>query len=196
VNVAFHAGLALAKAPERSLYKDRDVVVAAIQSKRPDMLAHRRRFALAAGPYEMDQSTPHDPRQDIRVSRPVFVRRFDQSVRWTMTVENRNPLVAYRDVLHVTIYRLADGAEVQRHELIKDILQPCEVRDIEFNDGFVREKFVTATVQVVAAEGLLPLTPRERGVEADQRIRETLPVAARWQTSPPRRAWPWIRPSP
>jgi hypothetical protein len=80
--------------------------------------------------------------------------------------------------------------------LIKDILQPCEVRDVEFNDGFVREKFVTATVQVVAAEGLLPLTPRERGVEADQRIRETLPVAARWQTSPPRRAWPWIRPSP
>jgi hypothetical protein len=159
VNVAFHAGLALAKAPERSLYKDRDVVVAAIQSKRPDMLAHRRPFALDAGPYEMDQSTPHDPRQDIRVTRPVFVRRFDQSVRWTMTVENRNPLVAYRDLLHVTTYRLADGSELQRHELIKDIIQPCEVRDVEFNDGFVREKFVTATVQVVAAEALLPLTP-------------------------------------
>lgn len=50
LNVAFHAGLAWTQAPERSLYKNRGVVAAAVRLKEPEMVAHRRDFAIDGGP--------------------------------------------------------------------------------------------------------------------------------------------------
>ncbi len=46
----FQAGLVLARAPERSLYKDRRVVAEAIRHRNPEMLGHRRPFARDADP--------------------------------------------------------------------------------------------------------------------------------------------------
>src|SRR5947207_15665305 len=50
LNIGFHAGLAVAQAPELSLYKNRKVVAAAVRLKEPEMFAHRRDFAIGCGP--------------------------------------------------------------------------------------------------------------------------------------------------
>ena len=155
-NVVFHTGLAIVQFPDRSLYKRRDVVVAAIRSKNFEMIGHRRPFALDAGPYQLDPAIPRDVQRDVVFSGAAFTRRFDGSVHWSFRVENRNPRVAYRDILYYTTYRRADGSEVQRHEFIKDIFEPCDNRAVELNDGYVRTDFVDATIRMVAAEAIAP----------------------------------------
>jgi hypothetical protein len=159
-NVAFHAGLAVAQAPDKSLYKHRDVVMAAIEERRPDIFAHRRAFAIDAGPYSLDPATPHDPVRDIVVSAATYSRRWGSSVHWTVTVANENPRVAYRDLLYFTTYRTASGSVVERHEFIKDIFKACETRVVELNDGYVNATFEDASFRIVAAEALLPSDTR------------------------------------
>ena len=46
---------------------------------------------------------------------------------------------------------------LQRHERIKDIFQPGVVTTLEVNDGRVATPFASATIEVLAAEALLPL---------------------------------------
>ena len=59
VNIAFHAGQAWIQAPEDSLYRNREVVAAAIRLKQPEMFAHRRPFAIDGGPLALqDPSRP------------------------------------------------------------------------------------------------------------------------------------------
>jgi hypothetical protein len=159
-NVAFHAGLAVAQAPDKSLYKHRDVVVAAIEERRPDIFAHRRAFAIDAGPYTLDAATPHDPARDVVVSAATYSRRWGSSVHWTVTVVNHNPRVAYRDLLYFTTYRTASGSVVERHEFIKDIFKACETRVVELNDGYVNTTFEDASFRIVAAEALVPSDTR------------------------------------
>jgi hypothetical protein len=77
---------------------------------------------------------------------------------WNVTLRNDNPRVAFRDVLYQTSYRDAHGQVVeQRHERIKDIFQPGAVATLEVNDGRVTTPFASATIEVLAAEALLPL---------------------------------------
>src|SRR5712692_11235801 len=72
-NIAFHAGLAIAQAPVKSLYKHRALVAAAIRLKQPEMFAHRRGFASDGGPPALaDPSRPYDPRHDIVVINPRY----------------------------------------------------------------------------------------------------------------------------
>ncbi|HEX7136312.1 MAG TPA: hypothetical protein VF219_00625 [Vicinamibacterales bacterium] len=156
INVAFHAGLAIAQAPEKSLYKHRDIVVDAIQTRRPDVLAHRRPFAIDAGPYAMGAETPHDPPRDIVVERATFSRRPGTAVHWSVMLANQNRQVAYRDILYFTTYRTAGGQVIERHEFIKDIFKTCESRVVELNDGYVGVPFENATFRVVSAEALRP----------------------------------------
>jgi hypothetical protein len=160
VNIAFHAGLAVAQAPEKSLYKHRDIVVAAIETKQPEVLAHRRPFATDAGPYALGGDAPHDPVRDIVVERAVFSRRYGTAVHWTLTLANRNPKVAYRDILYFTTYRTADGRAIERHEFIKDIFKTCESRVVDLNDGYVGVPFEDATFRVAFAEALQPSDTR------------------------------------
>ncbi len=160
INVAFHAGLAIAQAPDKSLYKHRDIVVDAIQTRRPDVLAHRRPFAIDAGPYAMGPETPHDPPRDIVVERATFSRRYGTAVHWTVTLANRNSQVAYRDILYFTTYRTVSGQVVERHEFIKDIFKACESRVVELNDGYVGVPFEDATFRVAFAEALRPSDTR------------------------------------
>jgi hypothetical protein len=156
INIAFHGGLAFVRLREDSLYTRRDVVAAAIESKDPGMLGHRRAFARDAGPYELDTAIPRDPRRDLMVMQPQYTTRFDGSVHWSFVLENANPRVAYRDVLYFATYKQADGTEVQRHEYIKEIFEPCDVRAIDLNDGYIDRPFVSASIRVAAAEALVP----------------------------------------
>ena len=160
VNVAFHAGLALAQAPEKSLYKNRGPVAAAVRFREPEMFAHRRPFSIGGGPLSLqDPSRPYDPVRDIEVS---DVRRDGGpagSTEWTATIRNANPRVAYRDLLYVTSYRDAGGTLIEeRHEVIKDIFEPGTVRAVEVNDGFL-PPFASAAFRIMNAEALLPDAP-------------------------------------
>jgi hypothetical protein len=156
VNIAFHAGLAVAQAPERSLYKHRDIVMNAIRTRRPEVLGHRRAFAVDGGPAALGGEIPHNPVRDVVVDRAHFERRWGTAVHWSVVVQNRNPHVAYRDLLYFTTYTSPNGAKIERHEFIKDIFKPCEVRTVELNDGYVGASFDNASFRIAAAEALVP----------------------------------------
>ena len=58
--------------------------------------------------------------------------------------------------------RTVSGAIVQqRDDVIKDVLQPGETKRFEVVDTIVRAPFRDATIEIVSAEGLLPVGPRE-----------------------------------
>ncbi len=157
-NIAFHAGLALAQAPEKSLYRNRAPVAAAVRLKQPEMFGHRRSFAVDGGPRLLqDPSRPYDNRHDIQFSNVNRRTGPYGVVMWTLRLTNANHRVAYRDVLHQTTYRDESGNVVdQRYDYIKDIFQPGAMNDIEINDGIVRARFASATIVMVGAEALLP----------------------------------------
>jgi hypothetical protein len=161
VNVAFHAGLAVAQAPEKSLYKNRAPVAAAVRLKQPEMFGHRRPFAIDGGPKVLaDPSRPYDPRHDITVLGATYRVGIGSSAQWKVTLRNDNPRVAFRDLLHYTTYRDAAFRVVeQRHEFIKEILEPGEVREFDVNDGFASAEFAGGVFQIMAAEALLPYLP-------------------------------------
>lgn len=157
LNVAFHAGLAWAQVPEKSLYKNREPVATAIRLKQPEMFAHRRPFAIDGGPLSLqDPSRPYNPVQDIVVTKATYEVGFRGSTNWTVTLRNTNPRVAYRDLLYFTTYRARDAVVTERHEVIKDIFQPGVERTLTVNDGFVRDTFSAAAFRIAAAEALLP----------------------------------------
>jgi hypothetical protein len=159
LNVAVHAGLAWAEGPELSLYKNRGVVAAAVTLKAPEMFAHRRDFAIDAGPVVLsDPSRGYDPTRDFQIVTSALRPGPRRSLHWTITVRNASTSVAFRDPLYVTAYVNERGDVVEeRHERLKDIFQPGETRTIELNDGFAGPAFATAHMRIVAAEALLPI---------------------------------------
>jgi hypothetical protein len=164
LNVAYHAGLAWAQAPELSMYKNREVVATALRLKAPEMFAHRRDFAIDGGPTVLsDLSLPYDPTRDFQILDAAQRMGPRQSLHWTITVRNASPVVAFRDPLYVATYLDEHGAVVdERHERIKDIFQPGATRRIEFNDGWAGPAFATARIKIIAAEALLPMPPELR----------------------------------
>jgi hypothetical protein len=163
LNVAVHAGLALTQGPELSLYKNREIVAAAIRMKAPEMFAHRRDFAVDGGPLALsDPARPYDATRDFQVLAASYRSGPRGSLHWTLTVHNASRLVAFRDPLYVSSYLDDRGALVEeRHERIKDIFEPGETRTIDLNDGWSGPRFATAQLKVVGAEALLP-APRQR----------------------------------
>jgi len=164
ISIAFHAGLAWAQAPERSLYKNRAPVAAAVTFKEPEMLGHRRAFAVDGGPASLqDPTRPYDPTRDILLTRSVLRVGIAGSLNWTIVVHNANPRVAFRDLQYKTTYVDASGRAIDwRYEFIKDIFEPGETREVTLNDRFWGQPspFASATLQIVAAEALLPDTSR------------------------------------
>ena len=140
-NIAYHAGLAWIQAPEQSLYKNREVVADAIRLKQPELLAHRRPFAIDAGPYVLgDPSRPYNERGDIQLSDVTQTMGPRRVALWRFKLRNTNARVAFRDVLYQTSYRDASGRVVeQRHDRIKNIFQPGAVVELELNDGFLAD---------------------------------------------------------
>jgi hypothetical protein len=77
---------------------------------------------------------------------------------WRFTLRNLNERVAYRDVLYYAHYYDASGAQVDlRYDYIKDVFQPGATATIKVNDGFVAAPFSSATIEVFAADALLPI---------------------------------------
>ena len=123
------------------------------------MFAHRRAFAVDAGPASLqDPSRPWDAVKEVQLSNVQFSMAPRRVVLWTFTLRNTSDRVAYRDVLYQTHYRDANGQDLlERHDYIKQIFQPGETATLEVNDGFVNVPFASATIQVLAAEALLPM---------------------------------------
>jgi hypothetical protein len=160
VSVIFHAGLAAAQAPVKSVYRHRDIVMAALAAADPEMLAHRRPFAVNGGPAALT-SAVYDPRVDITIDKATFARAAFRSLRWHVEVTNRSRSVAYRDLLYVATYRDRDGRMIdERHELIKDVVQPGQTLAADLNDGTLNEEVADARIAIVAAEALRPARPR------------------------------------
>jgi hypothetical protein len=158
-NIVFHIGQAWIQAPEISLYRNREVVATAIRLKLPEMFAHRRPFAIDAGPKALeDPSRPWDSVKDVRFSDVELKQGPRHVALWNLTLHNTNRRVAYRDVLYQAFYRDAAGQIVEEHhDYIKQIFQPGTTIAMEVNDGFVNKPFASATIHVLAAEALLPL---------------------------------------
>jgi hypothetical protein len=158
-NVVFHVALAWIQAPEHSLYRNRAVVAEAVRLKQPEMFAHRRAFAIDAGPVTLqDPSRPYHTLNDVQFDDRQFALGPRRVALWTLTLRINNPRVAFRDIVYLTNYRDAGGAIVeQRSNYIKDVFQPGVVTRLEVNDGIVAVPFASATIEVVGAEALLPM---------------------------------------
>jgi hypothetical protein len=160
VNIALHAGLAWTQASQHSLYTNRDVIATAIRQKEPQMFGHRRPFALAAGPRALDDPSRPYHMTDLTVDEATVSLAVGRSAVWHVTVTNRNPRVAFRNLIYVATYVDGEGREVQRHEdVIKDVLQPGESRRFTVVDTIVAAPFQHATFVIPAAEALLPSRP-------------------------------------
>ena len=159
LNIALHIGQAYIQAPMKSLYRNREVVAAAIRLKQPEMFAHRRPFAVAGGPPALqDPTRPYDRQQDVQISDTQLTMRLGRVALWKMTLRNSNDRVAFRDVLYRTRYLDESGrVVVEQHDRIEDVFQPGAVVRMEVNDGMVTTPFATATIEVLDAEALLPL---------------------------------------
>jgi len=159
VNILFHVGQAWIQAPQKSLYRNREVVAAAIRSKEPEMFAHRRAFAIDAGPVRLQASSrPYDLRKDVQFSDVHFTLGLRRVALWRLTLTNTNQRVAYRNVLYMAHYRDAAGRGVdERIDYIKNIFQPGAVVTLDLNDGIVTAPFASATIEVVDADAVLPM---------------------------------------
>lgn len=159
INVLYHAGQAWIHAPEHSLYRNREVVASAVRLKEPEMFGHRRAFAVDGGPAMLQrEDRPWDVQRDVRFSDVRFTVGPRSVVLWTVRLTLTNPRVAFRDVLYRTRYHDASGTIVEEHaDYVKDVFQPGTDQLIEINDGLVRAPFVSATIEMLGAEALLPI---------------------------------------
>jgi len=158
-NVVFHLWQASVWIPERSVYRNREAVAAAIRRKEPEMFAHRRAFAVEPGPLRLnDPSRPWEPHRDITLTNENLRMGPRHIAVWTFSVRNGNEKVAYRDVMYRTHYRDTNGVEVDvRYGFLKDIMQPGTTVAAEVIDGIISAPFTTATIELLGAEALVPI---------------------------------------
>ena len=157
VNVAFHAALAWSQAGEHSLYTNRAVVASAIRDKQPQRFAHRRPYAMDAGPRALDDESRPYEMHDLTIDSQTVRRGLGGAAVWTLTVTNRNSRVAFRNLVYLASYADGGGTTVQQHEdVIKDVLQPGRTKEFRFADTVVDRPFADARIVIRAAEALLP----------------------------------------
>ena len=123
------------------------------------MFAHRRPFAIDGGPVALKaDSRPYDSRRDVQFTDVQFTLGPRRVALWTLTLRINNDRVAFRDILYLTSYRDERGQViVERSDYIKDVFQPGAVTRLEVNDGMITAPFVSATIEVIGAEALLPI---------------------------------------
>ena len=159
LNIALHIGQAYIQAPMKSLYRNREVVAAAIRLKQPEMFGHRRPFAIGGGPSALqDPMRPYDHQRDVQLSDTQLTMRLGRVAVWMVTLRNSNDRVAFRDVLYLTRYRDESGQVIsEQTDRIEDVFQPGAVVRMEVIDGLVTGPVATATIEVLDAHALLPL---------------------------------------
>ncbi len=165
LGVVFHAGLAAARMRDRSLYKNRRVVVAAMRLKVPEIFGHRRPFAREAGPVPAVERTPAfidaNEQGDLRITVDGWRRGAGGSSLFDLTIEHHGTAAAYRDLRYVTDYRAASGEPVRTGEgKVYEFIQPGQtLRLVAFNEGYVDARAARAAFRVVGAERVVPIPP-------------------------------------
>ena len=165
LGVVYHAGLAAGRLRERSLYKNRRVVVAALQTKVPEILGHRRPFARDAGPVPAAEQTPAfdfaNEQADLQITINGWRRGAGGSSLFDMTIQHTETAAAYRDLRYVTEYRAASGEIVRTGEgKVYEVIQPGQtLRLPAFNEGGVDARAARPVFRVVGADKLVPIPP-------------------------------------
>ena len=163
LGVIYHVGLAAARFRERSLYKNRRVVMAALRLKVPEVFGHRRPFARDAGPPPPAEGTPAyiaaNEQGDLRIATNGWRRGAGGSSLFDLTIQNTGTAAAYRDLRYVTDYRAASGEPVRVGEgKVYEFIQPGQtLRLVAFNEGYVDARGARATFRVVGAEKVVPM---------------------------------------
>jgi hypothetical protein len=158
IGVVFHAALALARIPERSLYKDRPVAAAAVRLKVPEMLGQRRPYARDIRP-DRRVEPPGNPQADLRVTVRRWWRATGGSSVFRLRIENLGTEAAYRDLRFSTLYRDAAGNAVRTGRgRIYEVLQPGEKRVLRaFSEGHVDARAASGELRLIGAEKLVPI---------------------------------------
>jgi hypothetical protein len=170
--VVMHAGLAIDRAPRRSLYLDRPLVQAAISAPNDRFLGERRDSLIET---RDRRARPIDPVADaaaydrasagddlLLVSADWEPAVFGRVSRFAVAVRNASAAAAYLDIRYTTRYRDGAGSEVvTRQGVIKEILEPGAARRWEdLTDGMVPPGAATATLSLDGAERCIPVTRR------------------------------------
>ncbi len=170
--VVMHVGLAIDRAPRRSLYLDRPLVQSAISSHNDRFLGERRDSLIE----QRDRrARPIDPVDDAaaydRASAgdnlvlmsanwaPAVLGRVS---RFVVEIRNTGAAAAYLDIRYTARYRDAARSEVAiRQGVIKEILQPGATRRWEeLTDGMVPPGAVGAALSLDGAEKCIPASHR------------------------------------
>lgn len=163
--LVFHTGFAVAKAPTRSLYRDRDLVELALETKQYRLLGERRQVAGLADPW-LDGPPPRlafwraQPRRDIRVIRCRWARAVGGRVSvFSVTLENRSRAAAYGDLEYATRYFDLHGTAFRYGRgVIKEVVQPKQRRTWKtVVDGMADPRAAAADLVVFGAQKYLPM---------------------------------------
>ena len=157
-SIVYHAGMVVGRAPDRSLYRNRDVVAAAVRHRNPDLLGHRRLYAIEGAPPPTVIATG-GALSHVRLVNATWSRGPWGMLLWTMTVRNESGTNAYRDIYYDATYRDPAGRTVGEHyDIVAEILQPGQsVTLTGVNHGFIAP-FKTAEIKLLRAERLVPLS--------------------------------------
>jgi hypothetical protein len=158
INICFQFSVAWTRMPQ-SLYKDRELVSAAISAKRPEIFGHHRYFGKGLS---SDQIVPTDVMarapDNLEIRSTSWSRQRFGVSRWSIAVRNRSTAVAYRDLVYEATYFDASGHVVAvQSDRIEIVLQPGESQEADVVDGVVPASIVRATFRIVRAEPLRPL---------------------------------------
>ena len=163
-NALLHVGLAVARGPERSLYRRRWLVQQAIGDREDRLLGERRRSPLLPAEPPASPRPVHEaalgeanPRADLKVLETRWTRAgFGLVSCFEARMRNRNRGLAYVDLQYLSRYSATDGAPLgSGRGVVKDILQPGESRAYRFADGLVRPGAEMGALEIVAAEPVL-----------------------------------------
>jgi hypothetical protein len=166
--VVMHVGLAIDRTPRRSLYLDRPLVQAAINSRNDRFLGDRRDSLQEtqdhrARPVDrVDDSATYDrasARDDlVLVGAEWAPAVFGSISRFRVSVRNAGATAAYLDIRYTARYRDGAGSTLTtRQGVIKEILQPGATRTWdELTDGMVPAGATSATFSLDGAEKCIP----------------------------------------
>ena len=163
-NVLLVAGLAAAEWPERSLYRNRPLVMRAIAERQDRWLGERRWADERDNAVEAPQILP----DAVRSASPVADLRarvnqwstgaFGLASVFDVTIANTGHAAAYLDIQYVAHYFDNQAVEVRTSRgVMNDIIEPGETRRWDhFVDGRPDPRTVRATFEIVDAERVIP----------------------------------------
>ena len=156
-SLVYHAGVVIGRAPERSLYRNREVAAAAVLHKMPDVLGHRRGDAKEGAP-PPDVFVQAPALTEVRLASATWSRGTAGMLLWTMRLENESATNAYRDVYYHATYRDTTGRLVgDYYNVIGEVLQPGESVTLQgVNHGFI-PPFASAEIKLLRVERLVQL---------------------------------------